>query len=168
MEEGTVRGRKSESIEAHPQHHVVRGIITVAFAAAVDKLNHSLPAEHHAAATHIRQQTRRQLHRVLVAHLEDDKVESESANQHEKEVLLAMQHGCDVSLKRNQLRLPRKNCSLPHTQVFRWDTTFSGTWQLLCCRVSQQLSLNRVSLTARHRFSNSADSPDPFLVFVLF
>lgn len=44
--------RKSEGIEAHSQHHVIRGIIAVALAAALKKLDHSLPAEHHAAATH--------------------------------------------------------------------------------------------------------------------
>lgn len=52
VEEGTVCDRKSKSIEAHSQHHVIWGIITVALTAAVQKPNHSLPAEHHPAATH--------------------------------------------------------------------------------------------------------------------
>lgn len=52
MEEWTVCDRKSESVEAHSQHHVVRSVITVALTAAVKKSDHSLPAEHHAAATH--------------------------------------------------------------------------------------------------------------------
>lgn len=51
VEEWTVCNRKSKSIEAHSQHHVIRRIVAVAPAAAVKKLDHSLPAEHHTAAT---------------------------------------------------------------------------------------------------------------------
>lgn len=51
VEEWTVCDRKSESIEAHPQHHVIRRVIAVAPAAAVKKSDHSLLAEHHTAAT---------------------------------------------------------------------------------------------------------------------
>lgn len=51
MEEWTVCDRKSKSIEAHSQHHVIWRIIAVALAAAVKKLDDSLPAEHHTAAT---------------------------------------------------------------------------------------------------------------------
>lgn len=45
-----MRDGKSKSIQAHSQHHVVRRIITVAPAAAVEEPRHSLSAEHHAAA----------------------------------------------------------------------------------------------------------------------
>lgn len=45
-----MRDRKSKRVQAHSQHHVVRRIITVAPAAAVEEPHHSLPAEHHAAA----------------------------------------------------------------------------------------------------------------------
>lgn len=51
VEEWTVRDRKSESIEAHSQHHVIRCVIAVALAATVKQPDNSLPAEHHAAAT---------------------------------------------------------------------------------------------------------------------
>lgn len=45
-----MRDGKSKSIQAHPQHHVVRRVIAVAPAAAVEEPRHSLSAEHHAAA----------------------------------------------------------------------------------------------------------------------
>lgn len=45
-----MRDRKSKSVQAHSQHHVVRRIIAVAPAAAVEEPHHSLSAEHHAAA----------------------------------------------------------------------------------------------------------------------
>lgn len=50
VEQRAVRDRKSKSIQAHSQHHVVRRIITVAPAAAVEEPRHRLSAEHHAAA----------------------------------------------------------------------------------------------------------------------
>lgn len=50
VEKRAVGDRKSKSIQAHSQHHVVRRIITVAPAAAVEEPRHSLSAEHHAAA----------------------------------------------------------------------------------------------------------------------
>lgn len=45
-----MRDGKSKSIQAHSQHHVVRRIVAVAPAAAVEEPRHSLSAEHHAAA----------------------------------------------------------------------------------------------------------------------
>lgn len=51
VEEGTVCDGKPESIEAHPKHHIIRRVIAVALAAAVEESDHSLSAEHHAAAT---------------------------------------------------------------------------------------------------------------------
>lgn len=63
VEKWTVRDRKSESIEAHSQHHVIRCVIAVALAATVKQLDNSLPAEHHAAATHRRtSETRKRTH----------------------------------------------------------------------------------------------------------
>lgn len=49
MEERTVRDRESQSVEAHSQHHVVRRVVAVAPAAALEELHHGLPAEHHPA-----------------------------------------------------------------------------------------------------------------------
>lgn len=51
MEEWTVRDWNPESIKAHSQHHVIRSVIAVAFAATVKKLDHGLPAEHHPTHT---------------------------------------------------------------------------------------------------------------------
>lgn len=50
VEKRAVRDRKSKRVQAHSQHHVVRRVITVAPAAAVEEPRHSLSAEHHAAA----------------------------------------------------------------------------------------------------------------------
>lgn len=52
VEERTVCDGEAESVEAHSKHHVIWCIIAVALAATLQKLNHSLPAEHHAAAEH--------------------------------------------------------------------------------------------------------------------
>lgn len=50
VEKRAVCDRKSKCVQTHSQHHVIRCIITVAPAAAVEEPCHSLPAEHHAAA----------------------------------------------------------------------------------------------------------------------
>lgn len=52
VEERTMCDRKSKSIEAHAQHHVIWRVIAVALAATLKKSHHSFPAEHHTAATH--------------------------------------------------------------------------------------------------------------------
>lgn len=41
---------KSESVEAHSQHHVIGSVVAVALAAAFKESQHSFPAEHHPAA----------------------------------------------------------------------------------------------------------------------
>lgn len=50
-----MRDGKSESVQAHSQHHVVWSVVAVALAAAVKKSGHGLPAEHHSAARHTAQ-----------------------------------------------------------------------------------------------------------------
>lgn len=47
VEERAVCDRKSQSVEAHSQHHVIWSVVAVALTAAVKKTDHSLPAEHH-------------------------------------------------------------------------------------------------------------------------
>lgn len=49
VEERTVRDREAQGVEAHSQHHVVRRVVAVAPAAALEELHHGLPAEHHPA-----------------------------------------------------------------------------------------------------------------------
>lgn len=47
VKQWAVCDRKSQRVETHPQYHIIRSIVTVAFTAAGQEPEYSLPAEHH-------------------------------------------------------------------------------------------------------------------------
>lgn len=47
VKQWAVCNRKSKGVKTHPQYHIIRSIVTVAFTAACQESEYSLPAEHH-------------------------------------------------------------------------------------------------------------------------
>lgn len=47
VKQWAVCNRKPKGVKTHPQYHIIRSIVTVAFTAACQESEYSLPAEHH-------------------------------------------------------------------------------------------------------------------------